>query len=401
MIKKYVFYCFIVFMMLLKSNIIKSQDTRNQYPSVLSNAYFEVNIGYINYPFSNASLPLGYKADEITVPHEAVRITLFGYRFNKYLSAQVDYMRPVEWVMFRNVTGDLNNDKHSVWMSVGSLTLKGQLPISNKFSLFGEGGLGIITRHGFGINPPLVANANYATYLVGAGLKYHLNDKFDLSLSTVYSPANNDVKQPYTVFHSLGFTYNMHPLTDKRVKEKQDAGYLFPKHLLQIGFSTNAFKYGVNDFFTVSPLPIFWAGNVYIEKGLSIAYQQNIYHTKKVFSLDWGANASYWQSNANKDNFGTLSLFPVLRFTFLRTKPLDFYFNYSAAGPTYISKTEIDNQLTGKHFTFQDFMGLGFYAGAKRKLNAEFKIIHYSNGNIFPYNPGLTIPLTICLGYTF
>ena len=193
----------------------------------------------------------------------------------------------------------------------------------------------------------------------------------------------------------------MRPLSQDKVNEKQNAGYLFPKHLLQIGFSTNMFNYGVNDFFTISPLPIFWSGNVYIEKGISIAYQQNIYHTKKVFSLDWGANASYWQSKENKDNFGTLSLYPVLRFTFLRTKPLDFYFNYSAAGPTYISKTEIDKQLTGKHFTFQDFMGLGFYAGAKRNLNAEFKIVHYSNGNIFPYNPGLTIPLTICLGYTF
>ena len=65
-------------MMMLKSNIIKSQDTRNQYPSVLLNAYFEINLGYINYPFSNASLPKGYTASEITVPHEAVRLTLLG-----------------------------------------------------------------------------------------------------------------------------------------------------------------------------------------------------------------------------------------------------------------------------------------------------------------------------------
>ena len=72
-------------------------------------------------------------------------------------------------------------------MSVGGLTLKGQLPLVHKFSLFGEAGLGIITRHGFGVNPPLVANANYASFLIGAGFKYHINEKFDLSLSTTYS----------------------------------------------------------------------------------------------------------------------------------------------------------------------------------------------------------------------
>jgi len=35
------------------------------------------------------------------------------------------------------------------------------------------------------------------------------------------------------------------------------------------------------------------------------------------------------------------------------------YFNYSLAGPTFISKTTIDTNETGKQFTFQDFMGVG------------------------------------------
>ena len=388
-------------MMVLNSTFINAQDNRNQYPSILSNAYFDINIGYINYPFSNASLPDGLKAQEISVPHAAVSITLFGYRFNKYLAAQVSYMRPVEWVLFKDVTGDKPGEKHSVWMSYGGLTLKGLLPLSEKFSAFGEGGLGLITRHGFGANPQIVKNAEYASFLFGAGVKYHINPKFDLSLSTTWSPANNEVKQPYTIFHSVGFTYNMRPLSAEKIIEKQNAGYIFPHHLLQIGFSSNAVGYGVNDVFTNGPIPVFWAGLIYVKKGISLSYQQNIYHTKKVFSLDWGANASYWQSDIAKDNFYTLSLFPVLRFTFLHTKAVDYYFNYSVAGPSYISKIDIDNKVSGKNFTFQDFMGIGCYVGVNRKLNAEFKIVHYSNGNIFPDNPGVTIPLTFSLGYTF
>ncbi len=399
--KKYIYCFFLAFMILLNSRIINAQDLRNQYPSVLSKAYFEVNIGYIVYPFSDASMIPGYHVASVSTPHEAVRLTLFGFYFNDYISAQIDYMRPVRWVMFKDVTGDPPGSEHSVWMSYGSLTFKGQYPVYKRISLFAEAGLGIVTRHGFGAPQQIVTNINYATYMLGGGFKYRINNKFDLNLSTVYYPSSSTERQPYTMFHSLGFTYNMQPLSPEKVNDKQKDGYVFPHHLLQIGFSSNVFDYGVNNVFTEGPVPVFWSGNVFIKNGVSIAYQQNIYHTRKVFSLDWGANASLWQSKDNKDMFGTLSLYPLLRFTFLRTKLADIYFNYSAAGPSYISKIYIDNQVTGKHFTFQDFMGLGFYAGAKRQLNAEFKIVHYSNGNIFPYNPGLTIPLTFNFGFTF
>ncbi|HWJ25865.1 MAG TPA: acyloxyacyl hydrolase, partial [Flavisolibacter sp.] len=77
------------------------------------------------------------------------------------------------------------------------------------------------------------------------------------------------------------------------------------------------------------------------------------------------------------------------------------YFNYSVAGPSYISKVVIDSSETGKHFTFQDFMGMGIFAGKNRHLNAEIKIQHYSNGNIFPRNAGVKVPLTFNLGYAF
>ena len=61
----------------------------------------------------------------------------------------------------------------------------------------------------------------------------------------------------------------------------------------------------------------------------------------------------------------------------------------------------VDGENTGRHFTFQDFMGLGVFAGKDRKLNAEVNINHYSNGNIFPDNAGVKIPLTFMVGYTF
>src|SRR5438309_4791486 len=85
------FFCF---------HSVRAQDDRVQYPVLLRNAYFGLNLGYINYPFSNAQLAPGYSAQSVTVPHMAVRLTLFGYRFSQNLSAQITYMRPVKWVEY-------------------------------------------------------------------------------------------------------------------------------------------------------------------------------------------------------------------------------------------------------------------------------------------------------------
>ncbi|MFW5757424.1 MAG: acyloxyacyl hydrolase, partial [Bacteroidota bacterium] len=94
-------------------------------------------------------------------------------------------------------------------------------------------------------------------------------------------------------------------------------------------------------------------------------------------------------------------LYPVLRFTLLRTSPADFFFFYSVAGPTFITDGVIDEVETGRKFTFYDYMGIGTFAGDQRELSAELKIGHYSNGNLFPQNAGVMVPLTLSLGYNF
>ena len=58
------------------SNVVIAQDNRTQYPSFLANSYFNVNIGYINYPFSKAQLEPGNEVESIEVPHTAVRLVL-------------------------------------------------------------------------------------------------------------------------------------------------------------------------------------------------------------------------------------------------------------------------------------------------------------------------------------
>ena len=377
-----------------------AQDTRTQYPHVLSKAYIGVDVGYINYKFSNAELNPGFKTENIGVPHTAVRITLFGYRFNKYLSAELNYMRPVLWVRYHDINGapyDL-----PVYMNLATVVLKPRIPIGKNFSLNGEFGLAVVTRKGMDIDGTVVMNdASYVSVSVGGGFYYHLNKKWDIGLHASYSPSNHSVPQPATTFYSAGFKYNMHPLPEEVVKRNAESKYIFPRNLVQIGFATNEFGYGVNDFFSKGSVPVFWGGNAHVASGISVHYQRNIFHTRKVFSLDWGSSVSFWKSQQSDEKFFTFSLYPLLRFTLIRTKPLDVYLNYSVAGPSYISRTTIDSMQTGKQFTFQDFMGMGMYAGKKRKFNFEMRIAHYSNGNLFPDNDGVKVPLSFNVGLSF
>jgi len=390
---------FFILLIFLEKNCAQAQDSRAQYPGLLSKAYIGVDIGYIDYHFSEKQLNPGFTTTSVSVPHTAVRVTLLGYRFNKYLSAELNYMRPVLWVRYNDINGVPY--ELPVYMNFATIVFRPILPISKKFSLKGELGMAIVTRRGFDIDKLQILNdANYVGASRGVGLYYQLNSKWEFAAQASYSPQNKNENQPATEFYSAGFKFNMHPLTQEMVQRNASSGNIFPHQMIQLGYSSNALGYGANKFVS-KDAHVFWGGDAQVESGLALQYQRNVFHTKKVFSLDWGANASYWKSNKDRSEFYTISLFPLFRFTLIRTKPVDFYLNYSVAGPTYISRVEIDSLQIGKQFTFQDFMGVGAYIGKARRVNAEVRIAHYSNGNPFPKNEGVMIPLIFNLGLTW
>ncbi|HEV8505595.1 MAG TPA: hypothetical protein VGQ53_09350, partial [Chitinophagaceae bacterium] len=201
---------------LLSQTSLTAQDKRYQYPVALSNSFAGVSIGYINYPFSNSQLEPGFQAASVKIPHAAVRIILFGHEFNQYLSAQITYMRPVDWVEYKNINGD--ETAHSVWMNVAGISAKARTPQWKKFSVYGELGLSVITRRGFEINnEKVMSDACYGSLSTGAGLQFHLNTRWTLMLNAVYSPGNAGQKQPQTIFYSGAFTYTMRPISDERL----------------------------------------------------------------------------------------------------------------------------------------------------------------------------------------
>ena len=374
-----------------------AEDGRTQYPAFMLNSYFTFNVGSMRYIFSGDQLAPGFRAESIEIPHLAARVDLFGHHFTKHVSAQVTYLRPARYVVYRNVNGD--RVARQISTAYGGLTLVWESPLSARVSGYAEGGWGVTSRSGFDINGQTVLQAaHYTAGLFGAGLAYHATPSIDFMLGATYSPSRKSFAQPSTRLFTAGLRYHMRPLSAAVVEDRQ--GFNFPLNVARLGFTTNLAGYGLNEFFSKT-VPIFWGGDVETRRGFTLDYQRNVFHTRSVFAFDLGASASYWTSNGNREIFRTLSVYPLLRFFLARTEPADLYFGYSLAGPTFLTRTTIDGLETGARFTFQDFMSVGAFLGKTRRFNAELGIKHYSNGNMFTTNAGVRVPLTLTLGLTF
>src|SRR5262245_30308751 len=290
-------------------------DGRVQYPTGLSNSFVTLNVGSIHYAFSERQLEPGHQAGSIEVPHTAAQVILFGHHFGRYLSVQGSYMRLIKYVRYRNLDG--SDETRTVWMHFGTVTVQSRAPISGRVSLFGEGGLAITNRGGFELGDGRgLRDAHFASVLLGGGVEYRLNRTLDLVVGSAVIPARSEDNNPATIFTSAGLRYTMRPLPPEQVAETVAAGYVFPANLVQAGYATDAFGFSLNNFFNKT-VPIFWGGDVKVKRSmLSLQWQRNLFHTKKVFALDVGASYSEWRSRED-DGFRTLSVFPVLRFTFL------------------------------------------------------------------------------------
>jgi hypothetical protein len=352
----------------------------------------------MDYEFSSSQLASGFSVGSVRTPHPAARIGLFGHEFNRFLSAQASYMRPGSFVSYQDVNGD--QTVHHVWMALGAVTLKGRLPVTRRIGVYGEAGLAITSRHGFSsVGTTIVPDVHYPSAIAGGGIDYRVNNSWALIAGTLVAPGNGADHESPTLMTSFGFQYTMRRLPPERVNANAHSGVQFPANVVQVETSTGL-GYGVNRFFARS-VPVFWDGNVRVDRGEAIHVVHDLFHTRRVFAFDVGASGSAWRSQAQGTRFYTASVYPQFRFTFLHTRPADLWAVYSVAGPTFISRTTIDGQSLGSRFTFQDFMGVGTFLGAARRLSLGVKINHYSNGNMFTQNAAVTVPLTFDVGYTF
>ena len=401
---------FVLFLLVLISFNFFSQEKEKQktkFTKFLSKSYYSLNFGGIFYPFSNDNLIDGYATESFSRNWFSGRL-LLGHKLIDNFSIQFGTMRPASWFKYDNVN-NIGYEK-SVWMNAWSLSLKKDFNFNKKTSFYAEIGVANLTRFGFSINDKIIYDdAHYASLIYGLGLQYWLSDKWRLSANGTFLPSSAKHNQPSISQVSAGFEYHLQQVDDKIAKEYAENEYFFPNNIFQISYGTGEIGFGFNQFFGMSlpvgnfesfGIPVFWVGEVKAQHAVSVTYQRLIYRSEKIFSLDWGLSATYFQSRGKTDVFA-FSIFPVLRFYLLRNKSFDLYSNYSIIGPAYISKADIDGIKSGPNTTFQDTMGFGLFFGKERNYNFELRIMHYSNGNIFTRNAGVAIPIQFTFGKTF
>lgn len=383
------------------------EKLRTQLTPFLEKTYFNFNLGLIHYPYSDDNLNEGYSSTGTTPGRFSGRF-LLGYKFKEDFAVQFGVMRPANWFQFHDI--EYKDQRSSVWVNLWSLSFKKDFKLLKSTKAYLEFGFGNFARVGIKNGDKIIYDdAHYLSAVLGAGLQYNLSKKWDLLLNATYLPAYENHNQPFTFQTSLGATYHLQQVSkEKAIEYAKDERYYFPKGFFHLGYGSGEIGFFTNAFFSSSAsigslentgIPIFWHGDVLARTTLSLMYQHTVFRTQKYFSLDVGASMTYFNSYEGSDVIG-LSVFPVLRFYLWRPKAFDFYTNYSVIGPAYVSKKNIDGILTGPRITYQDFMGIGLFFGAKRQYNADLKIMHFSNGNIFTNNDGVAIPLVFSFGFT-
>src|SRR3990167_2537347 len=362
-----------------------SPDDRAQLPNVLNNSYIGFNAGYTDIPYNNANLINGFQANHFDNPNFGLNIYL-GHYFNPYLGMEIGLMRPVNWAYAYGV--QTPSDKHSIWVSLFDVALRPTLPITSRLSLFALTGPGIVSRHCFSIgDTTAIPSKTFFTFFAGGGLCYALSEHWFWNTGVNYSVARNDQHQPGILFAYTGFSYLLKKLN---LPKFYDTHYIFPANEVTLGlFSTSVFNPNINKYFTVGYLPIFWTGDVDTRNGGWLMYTRNVFHTHKMFSLDLGTSISTYHSSVNNTPFQAFSVFPEMKLWLIRSLSCDFYFLYSIAGPTYLTRSVIDGIDVGGRFTFQDLLGFGLFLGKAKHFNLGITIGHYSNGNLLPNNPGI------------
>ena len=372
-------------------------DDRAQLPAALNNSYFGMGTDYTYFPYSNSNLLNGIRATSFTNPTFGLNVFI-GKFFNPTIAGEISLMRPIKWSYANGITAP--SSRNSIWISVFGITARPTLPINNKFSIYGIGGLGLISRHGFSINQTIAIPSKVVpTFLTGGGMTYAITPAWHFDFGLRYTLAQPQEQQPNTFYAYGGFYYLFHTLD---LPTYYNTYYIFQKNEVQAGgFATDVFNPGVNKYFTVGYLPIFWAGDLKTRNGGWVMYERNVFHTHKRFSLDVGTSISTYHTAMNNTSFQAFSVFPQIRVWLVRTQSADVYFVYSIAGPTYLTRDNMDNVYLGGQFTFQDMLGFGVFLGKEKHFNLDCRIAHYSNGNTLPVNPGVEVPMIVSLGYAF
>lgn len=398
----YFFLCVFLFCSGVTTWACCRTDSGHELQQALSNTYYGAQFGVSHARYTSRMLVNSAPNPLITGNLGVSAHIYIGYQFDRYWASElgVIYFYKPEVRDYLEYSGD--GSKTYIKNNLVGLYLRGTVPVSRNFNLYGKAGVGYVSRNSIiGVPGDILKLGPFFSFLFAGGMSYQIYSQLYLDASVFFAPPNARYQLPWSTFYGVGLYY----LIGKpkgRMKRVAQASQRWRCYSVDVGYYNRGFFHlYVNQWVTYPYLPIFWKGYTYAKSGAQILFDQLFFHTQRVFGFYWGVSVSRWRSLIQRKSFYAVSIFPELKLWFLRRRSVQLYFMYSAAGPSYISRWIIDDQSIAGHFTFQDFLGLGMTLGQRHAFDVAFKIIHYSNGGTLPSNPGTDVPVVLSMGYTF
>ncbi|MCH9617249.1 MAG: hypothetical protein SP4CHLAM5_07720 [Chlamydiia bacterium] len=146
--------------------------------------------------------------------------------------------------------------------------------------------------------------------------------------------------------------------------------------------------------------PLMWNARLKVDRSIMMGFEQPIYAYKKHIELYSGISCGYMQTLRNyQDTIGVVSAYLLARLYIFRSDIFNGYFIYSPAGPSLLTKAKFASTSFSNNFVFQNQFGIGASIGKNAETEFFLKLYHYSNGDIFPINGGIDIPLVIGMSF--
>lgn len=136
-----------------------------------------------------------------------------------------------------------------------------------------------------------------------------------------------------------------------------------------------------------------------IESGMMVFYEKKLFDFAWFLSCYGGVDVGNWKKGGDQVYSG--SSFVAYRLWFFHFPMIHPYVEYSAMGPTFISKGDFGGNHFQSRFIFQNYLSIGVEFGEGLGMNLDIRFIRYSEGNFSKEGEAFRVPTLISLGFLF
>lgn len=145
--------------------------------------------------------------------------------------------------------------------------------------------------------------------------------------------------------------------------------------------------------------PLMWSARLKVDTAYFFGLEKDFYSTGKYFSPCYGGSFGQLATRKGiKDQCFVLSSYLGLKFFCPLGLNARLFLFYSPGGPSLLSNNTFVETSFSNRFVFTDQLGVGVKWDRNFGFEMGARLYHFSNGDIFPINGGIDVPIMFYLG---